>query len=397
MSKHYQVLIVGGGTAGITVAAQLLHYSKHFKHKIAIIEPAEEHYYQPLWTLVGAGVSKIEATKRSMESVIPEGADWIQEKVISFDPTNNNVYTKEGNHISYDYLVVAAGIDINWQAIKGLPETLGKNGVCSNYAFEHAPYTWEVIRNFTSGNAIFTHPNSPVKCGGAPQKIMYLAEESFQKTGVRDQANVLFYSANPAIFDVKKYRNALEKVIDRKQIQPHFRHHLIEIRGEEKVAVFESLETGEQQTVSFSMLHVTPPMQAPSFIKDSPIADDGGWVNVHPYTLQHTQYANIFGIGDCSNLPTSKTGAAIRKQAPVVVQNIISSIKEKPLAATYDGYSSCPLVTGYNSLILAEFDYNKNPQESMPFNQAVERKSMYLFKKDFLPIMYWDGMLKGIM
>lgn len=397
MATHYRVVIVGGGTAGITVAAQLLRYSKGFEQAIAIIDPAEDHYYQPLWTLVGAGVAKKEVTKRPMRSVIPDGADWIQQAITNFDPENNCVYTNEGTEIHYDYLIVGAGIEVNWDAIKGLKETLGKNQVCSNYSYEHAEYTWEVIRNFSGGNAIFTHPNSPVKCGGAPQKIMYLADDAFRKARIRDKAEMLFISANPAIFDVKKYRKALEKVLSRKQIETYFRNHLIEVRGDTKEAVLENLDTREQQTMPFSMLHVTPPMQAPTFIKDSPLADDNGWVNVHPHTLQHVHYANVFGIGDCSNLPTSKTGAAIRKQAPVVVNNLIAAIKEKPFEATYDGYSSCPLVTGYNRLILAEFDYDKNPQESMPFDQAVERRSMYLMKKDFLPIMYWDGMLKGIM
>jgi sulfide:quinone oxidoreductase len=185
------------------------------------------------------------------------------------------------------------------------------------------------------------------------KKLCILQTTLSEKARIRDKAEMLFISANPAIFDVKKYRKALEKVLSRKQIETYFLHHLIEVRGDTKEAVLENLDTREQQTMPFSMLHVTPPMQAPTFIKDSPLADDNGWVNVHPHTLQHVHYANVFGIGDCSNLPTSKTGAAIRKQAPVVVNNLIAAIKEKPFEATYDGYSSCPLVTGYNRLIFS--------------------------------------------
>ncbi|MBM7585942.1 sulfide:quinone oxidoreductase [Bacillus pakistanensis] len=397
MKSHFKVIIVGGGTAGITVAARLLRQSKAFEQDIAIFDPAEKHYYQPLWTLVGAGVAKKETTCRDMKGLIPEGAHWIRQAVFSFEPEENQITTTSGESYTYDYLVVGAGIQVNWDGVTGLKETLGKNNVCSNYSYEHVDYTWETIRNFSGGNAIFTHPNTPVKCGGAPQKIMYLAEDSFNRSGVQDQSTIIFGSANPAIFDVPKYRKALEKVVQRKQIDPHYRHNLIEVRGELKEAVFENLDTGETKTLSFDMLHVTPPMQAPAFIKESPLADENGWVDVHKYTLQHHRYPNVFGLGDSSNLPTSKTGAAIRKQAPVVVENLMAIIKGQPISARYDGYTSCPLVTGYNSLILAEFDYEKNPSESMPFNQAKERKSMYFLKKDMLPVIYWDGMLKGVL
>ncbi|MYL55488.1 pyridine nucleotide-disulfide oxidoreductase [Pontibacillus yanchengensis] len=397
MKTHYKVLIVGGGTAGITTAARLLRQSKAFESDVAIVDPADKHYYQPLWTLVGAGVSDKEETEREMQSVMPEGVDWIQDAVETFDPDNNAILTAMGQTYTYDYMVVGAGIQINWDGIKGLKETLGKNGVCSNYSFEHVDYTWETIRNVKGGNAIFTHPNSPIKCGGAPQKIMYLAEDAFRNMGVRDNVDVIFGSANPAIFDVKKYRDVLETVIDRKRIDTRFRHNLIEVKGEEKEAVFENLETGDIDTFSFEMLHVTPPMEAPTFIKKSPLADEKGWVDVNKHTLQHTRYSNVFGLGDSSNLPTSKTGAAIRKQAPTVVENIMALIQKLPMTGVYNGYTSCPVVTGYNRLVLAEFDYDKNPSESMPFNQAKERRSMYMLKKDMLPLIYWDGMLKGVM
>lgn len=397
MKTSYRVVIVGGGSAGISVAARLLRQSQALMGEVAIIDPAEKHYYQPLWTLVGGGAAKKEDSERSMGSLIPQGAVWIQDAVASFSPKDNALTTAEGTTLTYDYLVVASGIEINWHAIKGLPEALGTKNVCSNYSFEHVDYTWETIRSFKGGTALFTHPASPVKCGGAPQKIMYLAEDHFQRSDVRDKTKVIFGSANPAIFDVEKYRLALEKVVERKQIDARFRRNLIEIKADEKIAVFEHLDTHEIEEIPYDMIHVTPYMQAPAFIRTSSLSDANGWVDVYPYTLQHVHYANVFALGDNANLPTSKTGAAIRKQAPVVAENLIALMRQQPMPATYDGYSSCPIVTGYNKLILAEFNYEKQPVESMPFNQAVERTSMYVMKKDLLPIMYWDGMLKGTM
>lgn len=397
MKSSFKIVIVGGGTAGISVASRLLRKSQSIMNEVAIIEPASKHYYQPLWTLVGGGASKKEDSERSMASVIPEGVVWIQQAASIFESEKNQIILADQTVITYDYLIVAGGIEINWGAIKGLKEAIGTKSVCSNYSFKHVDYTWQTIRNLKLGTALFTHPASPVKCGGAPQKIMYLAEDYFHKTGVRQNMKVIFGSANPAIFDVLKYREALEKVVERKEIDVRFRRNLIEIKADKKVAIFENLDTGAKEPVKYDMIHVTPYMNAPKFIAKSPLADENGWVDVDMYTLQHKKYANVFGLGDSANLPTSKTGAAIRKQAPVVAENILSCMRNQPLKKTYNGYSSCPIVTGYNKLILAEFDYSKEPTESMPFNQAVERTSMYMMKKDLLPIMYWDGMLKGTM
>ncbi|KJE29653.1 pyridine nucleotide-disulfide oxidoreductase family protein [Bacillus licheniformis] len=399
MARHarYSIVIVGAGTAGISVAARLVRISKKLKGQIAIIDPQTKHYYQPLWTLVGGGAAKKEESERDLASLIPAGVDLIGDAVTEFRPNQNTLLTKQGTIVSYDYLVAAAGLQIDWDGVKGLKDAVGKNGVCSNYSYHTVDSTWENIRNFKGGTAIFTHPDSPVKCGGAPQKIMYLADDYFRKSNVRHQSEIIFASAKSIIFDVTKYANALEKVVLRKDIQTMYKRNLIEIRPDSKEALFEHLETGEQEVFTYDLLHVTPPMKAPSCIKESALADAGGWVDVDPYTLQHKKFANVFGIGDCSNLPTSKTGTAIRKQAPVVVRNLMSLIKGSSLDAKYDGYTSCPLVTGYNKLVLAEFDYHKVPQETFPFDQSKERFSMYLLKRRLLPIMYWNGMLKGLM
>ena len=397
MKTHYRVVIVGAGTGGISVAARLLRERPILSGEVLLIDPSSKHYYQPLWTLVGAGAADKEESERDMHTLIPKGAEWLQDKVTAFLPNEQKLETAENMSIEYDYLVVAPGIEIDWDRIKGLKDALGTKGVCSNYSFEHVDYTWDTLRQFKGGTALFTHPASPVKCGGAPQKIMYLVEDYLEKKGLRGQSEIIFGSANPAIFDVEKYRNALEKVVERKGIEPHFRVNLTEIRADEKVAIFEDLDTNRQFDIHYDMIHVTPPMRSPQFIRESPLSDEGGWVDVDKYTLQHREFKNVFGVGDCTNLPTSKTGAAIRKQAPVVVANLLSLMSHSPVMASYDGYSSCPIVTGYNKLILAEFDYEKVPQESMPFNQAKERHSMYILKKDFLPIMYWNGMLKGTM
>jgi len=391
--EHHQIVIVGGGTAGVTVAARLLNQRPELD--VAIIEPSAKHFYQPLWTLVGGGMFPREESARDEADVIPDEATWIQDAVTAFDPEAGTITTRDGRTIGYEYLVVAPGIQINWDRIRGLKDALGSGGVCSNYSYEHVEYTWETIHGFRGGTAIFTQPAGAVKCGGAPQKIMYLADEAFRKSGVRDRSTILFASAGARIFAVEKYARELERVVARKGIETRFRHNLVEIRPDAKQAVFEHLDTGEEVVLNYDMMHVTPPMGAPDFVAQSPLANGDGWVDVDQYTLQHNRFSNVFGLGDASSLPTSKTGAAIRKQAPVVVANLLADMDGQPLAACYDGYTSCPVVTGYNSLVLAEFNYDKQPEETFSFNQARERFSMLMLKKYGLPAMYWHGMLKG--
>ncbi len=304
-----KTVIVGGGTAGITVAARLRRAANSLN--ITLIEPSDKHYYQPLWTLVGGGVFPREATELDEASVIPEGVTWIQDAVTEFLPEENTVLTKEGKRIGYDYLIVAPGIQLDWHNVKGLPEGIGHDGVCSNYAYEYVNSTWEDVQQFTGGNAIFTQPSTPIKCGGAPQKIAYLAEDHFRKSGVRDKATVSFISGMGGIFSVKKYADALNTVLSRKGMEAHYRHDLVEIRAESKEAVFQNLVTQEEAIFPYDMIHVTPPMSAPHFIKHGPLANEAGWVDVDKQTLQHTRYVNIFSLGDASSLPTSKSGAAV--------------------------------------------------------------------------------------
>jgi sulfide:quinone oxidoreductase len=394
--QHHQIVIVGGGTAGITVASQLL-LSGARNLDIALIEPSDKHYYQPAWTLVGGGAYKAENTVKNEREVIPESVTWIKDYCQHFDPDRNTVITRDGTQITYDYLVVCPGIQIDWHLIKGLKEALGKEGVCSNYAYEQAPQTWETIKNFKGGTAIFTYPNTPIKCAGAPQKIMYLADDTFRKIGVRDRSKILFCTAGGSIFGVPAYAEPLMKVVKRKAIELKIQHDLKEIKTDTKEAIFDiTTDSGVAEVaIKYDMIHVTPPMSAPDFIKNSKLANSEGWVDVDKYTLQHKVYPNVFSLGDASSLPTSKTAAAIRAEAPVLVQNLLSLIAAKSLDKQYDGYACCPLITGYGKVIFAEFDYDKQPSPTFPLDPTEERYSMWLLKKYGLPYLYWNRMLKG--
>lgn len=393
---NHQIVIVGGGAAGITVAAQLL--KKQSNLDIAIIEPSDKHYYQPAWTLVGGGAFAMEDTIKAEQDCIPSGAQWIKASVASFEPDRQQITLQDGRQIGYDYLIVCPGIQIDWHLIPGLQESLGKNGVTSNYDRRYAPYTWELLQNFKGGNALFTFPATPIKCAGAPQKIMYLADETFRKNGVRNQTQITYGVAVGKIFGIPGYCESLEQVAARKQIDVRYHHNLKAINPDAKEATF-SVKTADSEseiTLPYDILHVAPPMSAPDFIKTSPLAVPGaGWVDVDKFTLQHNRYPTVFSLGDASSLPTSRTAAAIRKQAPVVAANLLAVLKGQTPTAQYGGYTCCPLVTGYGKTIMAEFDYESKPKSSFPFDPTQERWSMWFVKRHILPWLYWNRMLKG--
>jgi sulfide:quinone oxidoreductase len=427
-----KIVIVGGGTGGIMSAAQFL---KKGNVKVTLLEPAEFHYYQPAWTLVGANTYNFEKTKRTMASVMPKGVEWIKEFADTFDPENNTLTTKNGQKITYDFLVLSPGIKIDNSLVKGLPEAIDKGVVCSNYT--DPKFTWEVLKNFKGGTALFTLPATPIKCGGAPQKIMYLAEEHFQKSGVRAKTNVVFALPGGVIFGVKPIAETLMKVVKKKDINLRYHHTLVEVDGDKQIAWYkvtkdpeaggcvvmqdhsdgktidESINFNNKDVeisradgmfgIHFDMLHLAPPQTAPDFIKNSVLANEGGWIDVDIQTLQHNKYPNIFGIGDAAALPTAKTGAAIRKQVPVVVGNISYLISHNKMGEkTYNGYSSCPLVTGYGKMVLAEFDYDSNftPDPKLKRmlikDSSKEHRRLWFLKKYILPHLYWNKMLKGI-
>ncbi len=417
MKNHYQVLIIGGGTAGIMTAAQLKRKGRDLQ--VAIIEPSEYHWYQPAWTLVGAGTFDMAKTRRSEQSVIPKGADWIKDKATALLPGENVVALASGRRLSYDYLVVATGLVNDYSQIDGLEHALKTRAVCSNYV--DPEYTWESLQAFKGGTALFTQPATPIKCGGAPQKAMYLAADYLYKKGLDKKTDIFFLTPGTVIFGVKSVAETLMKVIDRHRIKVKLLHTPVKIDGDKKLAYFkdntaagekseEVLPAGAKITkdglleIPFDFLHLAPPQKAPDFIAGSGLANTAGWVDVDPHSLRHKKFTNVFALGDAAALPTAKTGAAIRKQAPVVVGNLLKLLDQKPADNhSYDGYSSCPLVTGYGKMVLAEFNY-KNEFTPDPllkcmliFRSYKEHRRLWILKKYGLPFLYWNRMMKGKM
>jgi len=399
--KAYDVLIVGGGAAGISVASSLL--KRDASLEIAIIDPADAHYYQPGFTMVGGGVFDLAQTRRPMDQVMPERVSWIKAAVAEFNPAENYVLLDSQAKVAYQHLVVCTGLKLNWQGVDGLTEALGKNGVTSNYSPETAPYTWDLVQTLKSGKAIFTQPPMPIKCAGAPQKALYLSADYWLKQGLLGKGiNIEFCNAGAVLFGVKEYVPALQSYMDKYQTTLSYGHNLTKVDGENKKAWFVvTNEAGESDVVErdFDMLHVCPPQQAPDFIRSSALADEAGWVDVDQHTLQHKKYSNIWSLGDVANTPNAKTAAAVRMQAPIVAHNLLQTMQgQQGQQVSYNGYGSCPLTVERGKIVLAEFGYGGALLPTFPkfiLEGTRPTKTAWFLKEKILPKVYWDGMLKG--
>ena len=395
----YDIAIVGAGAAGIAVAASVK--SRKPGLNIALIDPADIHYYQPGWTMVGGGVFEAKTTARTMGSLIPKGVHWIKSAVAAFEPDQNAIILDGCRVVKYTRLIVCPGLKLDWNKVDGLVETLGKNGVTSNYRYDLAPYTWDCVRGMKEGRALFTQPPMPIKCAGAPQKAMYLSGDHWFRTGRLKDIDIQFMNAGGVLFGVKDYVPALERYVKKYNADLNFFHNLVAVDGPAKKAWFEvkkpdmPVETIEAE---FDMMHVCPPQTAPDFIRVSPLADAGGWVDVERATLRHKTYDNIWSLGDVMNAPNAKTAAAARMQAPVVAENILADMRGRNPAAMYNGYGSCPLTVERGKIVLAEFGYEGAILPSFPtwlLDGTKPTRAAWLLKEQILPPVYWKAMLKG--
>ncbi len=396
---HFQVVIVGAGAGGISVAASLK--SRQPDLDIAVIDPADVHYYQPGWTMVGGGIFDAQTTAKTMGSLIPKGVHWIKAAVAAFEPDNNAVVLDGCRVVKYDRLVACPGLKLDWGKVEGLEETLGRNGVTSNYRYDLAPYTWQLVREMQKGRAIFTQPPMPIKCAGAPQKAMYLSGDAWSRRGVLSDIDIQFMNAGGVLFGVKDYVPALERYVEKYDASLNFFYNLVAIDGPAKTAVFEVTQPDSEQRrveVGFDMIHVCPPQTAPDFVRVSPLADAAGWVDVDQATLRHKSFDNIWSLGDVMNAPNAKTAAAARKQAPTVAENIVADIAGRSATAQYDGYGSCPLTVERGKIVLAEFGYGGALKPSFPrflLDGTKPSRLAWFLKESVLPPIYWKAMLRG--
>jgi len=426
--KKSKILVVGAGAGGIMALARLRRALPNAD--ITIIAPNEKHLYQPGQIFMAAGLYTFDDIVKDNKDFIADDVHWIKDEVASFDPDNNKVTTRAGEEVLYDYMVVATGIVYHYDWIKGLTEDdIGKNGISSVYLSDlekgtakGGTVTWEWFEALKDAaaagkkpTAIYTNPNTPIKCGGAPQKILYLSADHLKKDALG--ANYIYATSTKNLFSLPEIDKSLAEVQKRYDtITNKFSHTLVAIDVNKKVATFEEIyeikgeydeefdeyeitEDKRMVELQYDFIHVVPPMGPPQALVDSLLGwqkgSAKGWLEVDEETLQHRRYKNVFGIGDVCGIPMGKTGGSARHHAPIVVANLVSELESKPMVEKFDGYTVCPLKAGYGQIIMAEFNY-KGLAPTIPFLDPAEpRLIWWAFDLYQLKPMYWYLMLKG--
>ncbi|CAI2352388.1 unnamed protein product [Caenorhabditis sp. 36 PRJEB53466] len=368
-AQHFKLLVVGGGAGGLGVASKFAR--KLPPGSVAVIEPRENHYYQPGFTLVGGGLMTLAANRRKQSDLIPKNATLIKDKAC--------------DEIFYDYMVVAVGLQLRFDMIKGAVEALETPGVCSNYSPFYVEKHFREASNFKGGNAVFTFPNTPIKCAGAPQKACYITDSILRQRGVRDKARMIYATSLKRLFGIESYLRSLEEVARDKEIDVRTRRNLIEVDSNQKIAIFELMDedsrpTGKTEKIEYSLLHIGPPCSSPEALRTSELADKSGFMDVDPGWLQSKRFQNVFGVGDCMNTPNAKTAAAVSSHLKTIERNLSQVMNGNPPCTRYDGYASCPLVVSTNRVILAEFN-SDGAMETTPFDQSKPSYWAYLMKR----------------
>lgn len=399
-----KIVVAGGGSASSVFVGHLLRTGKVDPASVLVVEPSALNFYQPGFTMVGGGLlgdmsdpknPNMNIIKHQTRDMFHPQVEILHQSVKSFNPANNQIITSEDKAISYEHLIVALGIQLNYESIPGLVESLDDPScpVGSIYRFDYAVKMNKIINSFKGGKAVFHIPPQPIKCAGAPQKVMYLAKDAFVKNNIQNYT-IDYYMAQPAIFSVPKYSNSLTGIANGKGIQLHYEHVLTKVDKSTRTATFKNKE-GKEITQEFDLLHVPPPQKAPAVLKSSEIVDASGFVTIDKDSLRHTKYPNIWAVGDCTNLPTSKTLAAGISQSSVLTHNLLQSLENKQPTAKYTGYTSCPIFVGQNKLMLCEFKYAAQVSETFSYRQEVPSRLYYMIKRFFFPYVYKYWFKKG--
>lgn len=395
------IVIAGAGAGGLTAASQLSRRMPNAR--ITIIDRQERHYFQPGYTLIGSGVWREGQVIDSTERFLPRNVDWVRADIAEFDPDGNRVVTSNGQEIAYDYLIVAIGVHLDYEAVEGMERSLiGSHGIASIYAGPaEAATSWRLMEAFieNGGQGHFGRPATDMKCAGAPLKFALLTEDRLTTRGGRSGAELHYHAHNQGLFAVPPVNEKVKQIFETRGINTRFGHviHAID-PGNRRVSYRTADGIAE---FDYDFIHLVPPMRAPDVLVNSPLPWQDGpfaaesWLEVDMHNLQHRRYANIFGIGDINGVPKGKTAASVKWQAPVAVSNLIDVIEGREMRARYNGYTSCPLVTRVGTAMLVEFDYDDNLTPSFPFIDPLQESwvSWVIEEKALLPT--YNAMLRG--
>ncbi len=396
-----RIIIIGAGAAGTALANRLVRRLEGAQ--ITLIDPRQNHLYQPGLTLVATGLKPANYVVSDTADWLPKGVNWLPERVAAVDAEAKSVSTESRQTLGYDWLVVAPGLMLNHDAIEGFSlDMVGENGIGALYAGpEYAARTWQAASRFTEegGTGLFTRPATEMKCAGAPLKHTFLIDDIARRAGNASRMNMVYAAPQSSLFGVPIVAEKVRMLFDDRGVDTMMNRTLTAIDAGAKRATF-ATETGSED-VEYDYIHVVPPQRAPEFVVQSGLAwadkwTDQGWVECDKATLRHLRYPEIFALGDVAGVPKGKTAASVKWQVPVVEDHIVAGIQGHEGTQTYNGYTSCPMITRIGRAMLVEFDYNNDLVPSFPgiIAPLEELWISWLMKEVALKATY-NAMLRG--
>lgn len=367
-----RIVIAGAGAAGLAAASRLAQRLNGAT--ITLVDARKQHYYQPGFTLIAAGLKPPAYSVSETGSYVPRSVQWIEEAVAEFDPVGNKLVTASGRAVPYDFLVVATGLELNYGGIAGMDLALiGRNGIGSVYAGpDQAAATYEEMSRFADkgGVGLFGRPATEMKCAGAPLKYTFITDDTLRQRGMRGKAELVYAAQNTTLFSVPIVSEKVRMLFQDRGVKVAYNHVMTAIDPGRKIATFSS-PNGPVE-IGYDFTNVIPPMRAPAAVRNSPLpwttgpfAADG-WMEVDRSTLRHKRFPNVFGVGDVAGVPKGKTAASVKWQVPVALDHLVATLTGGTSTAVYNGYTSCPLITRIGQAMLVEFDYENNLTPSFP-------------------------------
>ena len=394
--QHHDVIIIGGGNAGVSLAARLVRYGVK---DLAVVEPGDHHFYQPLFSHIAGGRAMASDAVRPQRSVMPRGVNWIRDSAVDIDPASNTVTLASGTRLEYGHLVVCPGLQLDWDEIPGLADAVHSPSGASHYDFDLAAKAWTLLSGLKTGTTVFTMPAGPIKCGGAAQKPMYLACDYWHEQGVLQDIRAVMVQPYPTVFGVPGVDDELNRKVAEYGIELRLNSELVSVAAAQQTAVIRNNATGSTEELRYDVLNAVPPQSAPDWLKTTDLpaqGDAGGFVEVNPQTLRHVRFPNVWSLGDAAATTNSKSGGALRKQTRVLAKNLVATLKGRPLTEEYDGYSVCPFTVSRSTVVFAEFDGQYRPMPSVPKVPTwKEGRASWVVDREIFPQVYWNLILKG--
>lgn len=385
-----QIVVLGAGVGGTMTANMLRRRLDRSEAEITVVDKSRKHAYQPSFYLLPFGYMEPADQFRDVDDLLGSDIEFVQAEITGVDPASKTVELAD-EALSYDYLVVALGHRLAPEETPGMLEGWEETAaVYPFYHFEAAMELRDALESFDGGTFVVSVPDTSIKCGGAPLKMTMLAEDYFRRREIRDDVEVVMTKGSDAVFGVSPYREKLEEIWTERDIEAKLNFTVEEIDHEAQI-----IHATDGATQEYDLYAPVPPQYGqPALTDNSPLTDGdeehgGEYVTVDEHTLQHTEYEDVFALGDGCNTPNAKTAAAARKQSHVVLENLTAHMDGRPQTAEYEGYAACPLLTKKGKAMVAEFDYENS------ISAPVESRLNWIMDVNILPSFYWNTWLRG--